>query len=93
MRALMKYAHTQVAESDFTRKIERRIEDERETQRLRSEYMTYQMKLDETFEEGTIVGVREIRLETAKNFIAMGLSLEQIAQAVGLPLEEAEALL
>ena len=38
-------------------------------------------------------GTRETRLETARNLIAMGLPLEQIAQAVGLSLEEVEGLL
>ena len=93
VRALMKYADTQVADSAFTRKVEHRIEDERETQRLRSEYMTYQMKLDETFEEGTIVGERKTRIQTARNLLSMGFPAEQTAQAVELPLDEVEALL
>ena len=92
LRALMKYADMDVAESDFTRKVEHRIEDERETQRLRSEYMTYQMKLDETFEEGVIVGTRDTRLDTARSFLAMGLTTEQVAQGTGLSVEEVEGL-
>ena len=89
----MKYADTQVADSALAHEIEHRIEDERETQRLRSEYMTYQMKLDETFEEGTIVGERNTRLETARAFLAMGLSPQQVAQGTGLPLDEVRTLL
>ena len=38
-------------------------------------------------------GVHQKARETARNLIAMGLSLEQIAQAVGLSLDEVEALL
>ena len=93
VRALMKYADMDVAESDFTRKVEHRINYERETQRLRSEYMTYQMKLDETFEEGTIVGERKKAVQTARAFLAMGLTTEQVAQGTGLPIDEVEALL
>ena len=37
-------------------------------------------------------GTREKARETARNLIAMGLPLEQIAQAVGLTLEEVEGL-
>ena len=93
VRALMKYADTQVADSPFVQKIEQQIEDERVTQRLRSEYMTYQMKLDERFEEGTIVGERKKAVQTARAFLAMGLSVQQVAQGVGLPVEEVRALL
>ena len=38
-------------------------------------------------------GIRETRIETARNLIAMGLPLEQIARAVGLSIEEVKALL
>ena len=93
VRALMRYTDTQVAESDFTREIEHRVEYERETQRLRSEYMTYQMKLDETLEEGIAIGVRENKLDTARSFLAMGLSTQQVALGTGLPIDEVEALL
>ena len=92
-RALMKYAHTQVAESDFTRKVDEWLEDERQRQRLRSEYMTYQMKLDETLEEGIAIGVREKALETARNLLTMGFGIEQTAQAVGLSVDEVASLL
>ena len=93
VRALMRYADTQIAESDFTREIEHRVEYERETQRLRSEYMTYQMKLDETLEEGIAIGVRENKLDTARAFLAMGLNVQQIALGTGLPVEEVQSLL
>ena len=55
-RALMKYVDTQVAHSDLTHKIDERIKDERETQRLRSDYMTYQLRMDERYAEGIAVG-------------------------------------
>ena len=55
-RALMKYVDTQTAESDLTHKIDEQIKGERERQRLRSEYMTYQMRLDERYAEGISVG-------------------------------------
>ena len=93
VRALMKYADRQIAESDFTRKVEHRIENERQTQRLRSEYMTYQMKLDETLEEGIAIGVHEKALQTARAFLAMGLTVQQVALGTGLPIDEVRALL
>ena len=54
---------------------------------------------EEGFDEGREVGLQagiqqgieqgayETKLETAKNLLSMGLSLEQVAQGTGLPLE------
>ena len=45
----------------------------------------------EGFEEGLTTGLEqgayETKLETAKKFLAMGLSPEQVAQGTNLPLE------
>ena len=43
--------------------------------------------------EGIAIGVREKALDTARAFLAMGLTTEQVAQGTGLPLEEVETLL
>ena len=93
VRAFMEYADTDVAESDFTRKVEQRIKDERETQRLRSEYMTYQMKLDETFEEGTIVGERKKALDTARRALERGFAPDVVSEITGLSIEEVQSLI
>ena len=105
----MKYVDTQVTESDLTHKIDERIKDERTTQRLRSEYMTYQMRLDERYAEGVSVGEQrgipigfdrgitvgshERAAQTARNLLSMGFPLQQTAQATGLSLEEVQSLL
>ena len=46
----------------------------------------------EGIEEGRIEGRQEEKIETARNFLKMGLTLEQVAQGTGLPLEEVEKL-
>ena len=50
----------------------------------------------EAIEEGRIEGRQEgaeqAKIETARNFLKMGLTLEQVAQGTGLPLEEVEKL-
>ena len=92
-RALMKYVDTQRADSELTHKIDERIKDERETQRLRSEYMTYQMRLDERYAEGVTIGSYERAVEDARAFLQMGLSPQQVAQGTGLPLDEVQSLL
>ena len=43
-------------------------------------------------ERGISMGVQQAKLETAKKFLAMGLSVEQIANGTGLSIEEIEKL-
>jgi predicted transposase/invertase (TIGR01784 family) len=46
---------------------------------------------EEAKEEGLIEGEPEGKLKTVPELLKLGLSLEQIAQALHLPLEEVEA--
>ena len=43
---------------------------------------------EDAYEEGAV----QTRIETAKNLLKMGLTLKQVAQGTGLPLEEVEKL-
>ena len=45
------------------------------------------------FEEGREQGAYEKALETAKAFLAMGLSPEQVAQGTSLPLDVVQGLM
>jgi predicted transposase/invertase (TIGR01784 family) len=60
------------------------------------DYMDYKLLMKEAREEGLKQGIeegrKEARREAAKNFKAMGLSVEQIAAAVGLDPEEIKRL-
>ena len=46
----------------------------------------------EAYESGVEKGLQQKAIETAKNFISMGLSIEQVAQGTGLSIEEIQAL-
>ena len=100
IQAVLKYMQTGLAESSLVRDIEAAIESERELQSMRDEYMTYDMKLcevrDETREQtwGEVWGQAsyEKAMQTARAFLAMGLSAQQVAQGTGLPVEEVETL-
>ena len=46
----------------------------------------------EAYESGVEKGAQQKAIETAKNFISMGLSIEQVAQGTGLSIEEIQAL-
>ena len=85
----------------MVRDIEIAIEGERELQAMRDEYMTYDMKLcevrdetrEETWDEAWGQAAHDTKLQTARSFLAMGLSVQQVAQGVGLPVDEVRALL
>ena len=51
---------------------------------------------EEAYEEGLSKGIsqgaEQAKIETAKNLLNMGLTLKQIAQGTGLPLETVENL-
>ena len=47
----------------------------------------------EGLEEGRKEGQREALLQTARNLQALGLSVEHIVQATGLPVQEVENIL
>ena len=42
--------------------------------------------------EGITKGAEQTKIETAKKFISMGLSLAQVAEGTGLPLEKVQEL-
>ena len=42
--------------------------------------------------EGIEQGIEQTKIETAKNLFSMGLSLEQVAEGTGLPLEKVKEL-
>ena len=46
----------------------------------------------EAFEDGISLGEKKAKLETARKFLAMGLSVEQVADGTGLSIEEIEKL-
>ena len=49
--------------------------------------------LEQGREQGREQGAYETKLETAKSFLAMGLSPEQVAQGTNLPLEVVQELM
>ena len=43
-------------------------------------------------QDGLTKGAEQTKIETAKKFISMGLSLAQVAEGTGLPLEKVQKL-
>ena len=74
--------------------------DKRRKQRFKGEYMMvnlHEWELTERakkqgWEEGEKYGAEQNKIETAKRLISMGLTLEQIVEGTGLPLEKVQEL-
>ena len=102
------YIRRGTADSALTGRIESSINKLKENTEVRRKYMTYTTRIaeakSEAFEEGIAIGeergrnegislgITQAKLETAKKFLSMGLSVEQVANGTGLSIEEIEKL-
>jgi len=96
LQGFLQYAKTGKITTDYTGRIEQMIQTIKRNEQLRQEYHILPAALmdamDEGLERGKSLGSRQKALETAKNLLHFGLSVENIAQATGLTQEEVEAL-
>ena len=97
LRAFIKFVQTNTAESDFTRRLDDMVETQKKVEELKKVYLSWSLHDSDVRREGKREGIKEgiqeNKLENARNLLAMNvLSYEQIAQAVGLPLETIEKL-
>ena len=60
-------------------------------EKFRSDYLAVNIRETDIYEEGRTEGIsqgaEQAKIETARNFLSMNLSLEQVVQGTGLPLE------
>lgn len=101
IRAFLEYVKTKKPTDSWTERLEKRVAEIREEQKFRDDYVTYQMHIKEWKregkaegrEEGIAYGEHKKAIETARNFLALGVvTHEQIAKATGLPLTEVQQL-
>ena len=89
---LLKFLLTDKAESDLCQKLKEREKKIKMTARAQKEYMDYCMITQGYFDSGKAEGYKQgeehAKLEAARNLINLGVSLDIIAQAQGLPLEK-----
>ena len=109
LQAFYHYLQEGVAESSLTQEIFSKITTLKNNALERRFYMTLALKLadarydgyDEGLEKGISIGLEQglergayqNKLETAKTFLSMGLSSEQVAQGTNLPLDVVQGLL
>ena len=104
IKSILEYLINRNSTNDFTNEINQQVEKLKYDERFKGEYMMvnlHEWELTERakkqgWEEGKIEGQKEgaeqTKIETAKRFISMGLTLEQIVEGTGLPLEKVQEL-
>ena len=95
--AFLQYVSTNIPEDDFTSKIFDRVEANKRNEKFRSEYMRCNIhdfdKLEEGIAIGEARGEERAKLETARNMLKKELlTLEDISECTGLPLETVQQL-
>ena len=99
-KAILNYLYNNKASTDFTKKISTLVEDLKQSEKFKGEYMMINIRdyeiadraKKEGIQQGISQGAEQTKIETAKNLLTMNLSLEQIAQATSLPLEKIQEL-
>ena len=96
LRGFLQYVTTGKATTAYTGRIEQMIQTVKRNEQLRQEYHILPAALMDAMDEGEARGLakgfRQAKLETAKNLLHFGLSIENIAQVTGLSKAEVEAL-
>ena len=80
------------AESGFTERLQTYINDARHNTQWRMQYMTWERQQAYAFESGQERGIAQTRFETARNFLRLGVPVEQVAQGAELPLAEVQRI-
>ena len=98
--AFLKYIKTKVPTSNLTDKINNMVEEQKENDKFRTEYLSMNLHdrdiTRKAFTEGRAEGISQgaelTKIETAKNFLKLGLSIEKVAEGTGLSLEKVQEL-
>ena len=99
-KSILEYIKNSKFTSDFTQKIHQIVEQTKEKQAFRGEYMAWGLAEQDAekrgykagITDGIEQGIAQKAVETAQNLFAMDLSLDNIAKATGLSLETLEKL-
>jgi predicted transposase/invertase (TIGR01784 family) len=96
----LEYLSTQNSKNELTNKIKDIVSTTRKKEEFGRSYMIANMRdimmKKEAFKdgltEGRQEGIKQAKIEMAKNALAMNLDLQQICKLTGLPLETVETL-
>ena len=89
LKAFFEFLISNSASNKFTSCLKNYVENAKHNMQWRFQFMTYLRQKYYDMEAGRIEGDKKARIETTKNLLKLNiLSVEQIAQAAGLSLEE-----
>ena len=96
IKNFLEYIYTSKVNDEFTAEIAKAVRETKEDNLFKGNYKVEALSLRDARKrgklEGISIGALQKAVETAKELLTMGLSLEQIAKAVSLPLEEVKKL-
>ena len=100
LKSFYDYVNNHIVTTDFTKQIDNEISYLKLDTKVRREYMLMEARLlDERREgiaEGKDIGIAKgeinANIATAKRLLSMGLTVQDIAKATSLPIEQVEAL-
>ena len=94
--AFLRYISERISTDSFTEKLDRLVEKSKDNQKLRSEYLAMNLHdrdiKKQAYKDGLEEGALQTKLETARNMLADGVSLDSVSKYSGLPLETVEQL-
>ena len=90
--AFLRYISKRIPTDSFTEKLDSLVEKSKDNQKLRSEYLAMNLHDRDIKKQAYKEGALQKALETARQGIALKLSLEQIVLLSGLPLETVKEL-
>ena len=104
IKSFLQYINNNKTVDDFTQRLDSFVEKIKQEEVNRKEYQSMNIHDQDTFlrgknegfeagmQQGMQQGIQQTKFETAKNMLEMKLTLKQIFQATGLPLETIENL-
>ena len=98
--AFLRYISKRIPTDNFTEKLHTFVEKSKDNQKLRSKYLAMNLHdrdikkqaYKDGLEEGISQGALQTKLETARNMLAYGDSIEKIAKITNIPLETVKEL-
>jgi len=98
--AFLRYISKRIPTDNFTEKLHTLVEKAKDNQKLRSKYLAMNLHdrdikkqaYKDGLEEGISQGALQTKLETARNMLAYGDSIEKIAKITNIPLETVKEL-
>ena len=87
IKSFLQYICNQEPVDDFTNKIDTFVARIKKEEVNRKEYLSMNIHDQDNFLRGKKEGLQQKAIETAKNFLKMGLTIEQVANGTGLSIE------